>query len=613
MDVLFDGEYLNVKVKSNNYHALLDIADIASFSAYDQDTAVMLLSPTKNIARKLFDLGLSFDHSAFIFVDYFENSKRQFEKPKETDKVPEKINNKSKNKVKKENNLKITNNAVAKTDIATINFDELKPLELREYQKIGVKWLLNTNLNQLLADDMGVGKSVQIATYLRYKNSFPVLIICPASLKLNWNREIGIWTKKTCLILEGLTPYDISEKIKLSPVVIINYDILGRKDQAAVKEEKERVSKAKRMGYKFRHNRIYPTGWVDELKKIPFSDVICDESQFIGEQNTARTLAVIDLMKNSKAKRIFLSGTPYTSAVSQFFTTLSLIQPNVFSNRWKFYQTYCSPVHTRFGWTFNGLSNGAELHSRIKTFMLRRLKTDVLTELPDKIKSIIPVSLDNSYYAKYKQDERFYLTKDDLKDMTNTYQLLKKAAYYAKYKACIQWIKEFLEVNDKLVVFIYHRESFQDLMNEFSKIAVGINGATPANSRIGIIDKFQRDSNIKLFIGQIKAAGVGITLTAANAVAFMEFGDTAADHEQAEDRIYRIGQESDKVVIYYLIANDTIDESIVENIGIKYTRQKLVMDGQENAEFLPNSGDSGSNLISKVIRDRAKKLKNDIY
>jgi len=165
-----------------------------------------------------------------------------------------------------------------------------------------------------------------------------------------------------------------------------------------------------------------------------------------------------------------------------------------------------------------------------------------------------------------------------------------------------------LEVNNKLVVVIYHRESFHELLKKFSDIAVGINGETPSNKRQGIVDKFQTDKKTKLIVLQIRSGGVGITLTEASAIAFVELGDTAAEHEQAEDRIHRIGQKADKIIAYYLIIQNSIDEDIIENIRVGYANQKQVLDGISNAEFI---NDTPEEFARSVIKTRKNKIYNN--
>jgi SNF2 family DNA or RNA helicase len=559
MDVFFDNERLNIRLNRKIYKKMLRVAKEAKYFEYVHEVGIMSLPPTKNIARILYNMGLVFDGSAKIFLNKI---------------AP----NKSKD---------------------AIDFSELKPLALRCYQEQGVLWMLKNDIHFLLGDEMGLGKSVQIATYLFYKQVFPALIICPASLKLNWEREINIWTKKKCLVLEGLNPYSIEGLLNEFPVVIINYDILGRKDKLEVEYEKQRIKECKKNKLPYKKKVIHPAGWISVLQKIPFKDIICDECQFIGEMETARSQSVVDICRGIKdARRIFLSGTPYTAATKQFFPVLYLIDGKTFNNRWRFQMTFCDPVKTGFGWIFKGLSNGEQLHNLVSRIMLRRLKKDVLDELPEKIKSIVPMKLNKKLYEEYQMSEHKLLDVKVIRNEKQTYQELKREAYYAKADSCFQWIKDYLEINGKLVVFVYHRESFDNLMKKYEGIVVGINGETPSNKRQGIVDSFQNNKKIKLFCGQIKAAGVGITLTAASAVAFVEFGDTATEHEQAEDRIHRIGQEAEKVIAYYLIAQGTLDEDIIENIKTGYANQKQVLDGEANAEFINDSKEFARNVLA---------------
>lgn len=568
VNVFFDGEMLNIRLNRLVYKKMLKVAKEAAYFEYAHEVGIMSLPPTKKIARILYNIGLKFDNTAKIFLNIITT-------------------------VKKENEF---------------DFSELNPLQLRQYQKDGVKWMLQNNIHFLLGDEMGLGKSVQIATYLFYKQTFTALIICPASLKLNWEREISIWTKKKCLVLEGLTPYSIEGLLNEFPIVIINYDILGRKDKLEVEYEEKRIKEAKKRKLPYRKKTIYPTGWVNVLKQIPFKNIICDECQFIGEMTTARSLCVIDICKSIKdARRIFLSGTPYTSATKQFFPVLHLTDGKTFNNKWRFQMQFCDPVNNGFGWEFRGLSNAGQLHTLVSRIMLRRLKADVLDELPPKIKSIVPMKLDKKLLEKYNNDEMVLLS-GKIKNERMMYQELKRMAYYLKVDACIKWIKDFLEVNEKLVIFCYHRETFELLIKTFSNIAVGINGDTPTNKRQGIVESFQKNKKIKLFNGQIRAAGVGITLTAAAAVAFIEFGDTASEHEQAEDRIHRITQLSDRVIAYYLIALGTVDEDIIENIRLNYANQKQVLDGIANAEFINDSPDE---FARNVLSARKNKLYNN--
>ena len=173
-----------------------------------------------------------------------------------------------------------------------------------------------------------------------------------------------------------------------------------------------------------------------------------------------------------------------------------------------------------------------------------------------------------------------------------------------KLDAVIQFVKDMLEVEDKVVVFTYHTVMFDALMGIFDGMCVGINGSTPTEKRQDMVDSFQDDSKIKVFIGQIQAASTGITLTASRTVIFTEFGNTCAQHIQAEDRIHRISQNADRCLIYYLIVKDTIDEGPLESLINHYEDIKAVMDGDTNAKFV----DIDESMIAKV---KQRKLMRD--
>jgi SWI/SNF-related matrix-associated actin-dependent regulator 1 of chromatin subfamily A len=252
---------------------------------------------------------------------------------------------------------------------------------------------------------------------------------------------------------------------------------------------------------------------------------------------------------------------------------------------------YCDPIKTYFGWNFDGLSNAEELHSMISKFMIRRLKKDVLKQLPPKIRAVVPMNVTSAERVKYDQiDKQFEQDiisgRKDKKAQLGHIAELKKGAFEAKKKAVIQWIKDYLELQEKkLIVFIYHHSTYDSLMNEFGKHAVGITGETPADKRQDIVDKFQNDENVWLFIGQIKASGVGLTLTKARATCFVEFGMSFPQHCQAEDRVHRIGQEADSVMAYYLILPNSIEESIMDNINRRGQNIEQVMNGKCEKEF----------------------------
>ena len=586
--VFFDGKYLCVQlVPHKDYKIILDIAKKSDYFEYIQNEGIFLLPPTKSIARKLNENGYTFDSSAKIFIE-----------------------NKNKNEIKYK------------------EFEKLYP-----FQKEGVLKMLKMNSNILLADEMGLGKTVQGAAYLKLKkDSFPALVISPASLKENWRKEIKRWTGKDAYVIEGRKPEKLSKEfIEKYPVFIINYDILGtdntedKKYKSELKEEikqlKEEIKKTDTylrqplknklfaLNTKYRNFVIKVDGWCDELIKLNFKTIIGDEVQYISGIDTIRTRAMTQIsFALPEAKKILISGTPYETKTAQFYPCLHILNPKYFNNEYKFKMRYCDPVKTFFGWKYEGLSNAKELHEIISKFMIRRFKKEVLKDLPPKIRSVIPMKVsaaDRKIYDDIDNELEIAIINKE-KNALNKIEALKQASFKAKLNSMINWIKEYLEINEKLVVFIWHQEACQILEKEFGNECVSVTGATPVKERQKMVDKFQENSKIRLFIGNIKSAGVGLTLTASKAVAFMEFGSTAPGMEQAEDRCHRIGQKADSVLAYYLIMENTIDEQIMEVLNKRNKDLKRVLNDEDEDLFEPTK----ELEFSKLILEEYKKTKN---
>ena len=563
--VFYDGEYLCVQINKNlDYKVVLKLAEESEYSNYIQSVGIYCLPPTKYNAKVLYDSGYTFDDSAKIFI-------------KDTKK--------------------------ARETISSTPMDTLYP-----FQKEGVEKLLSNKRNYLIADEMGLGKTVQALTYLKLEpKALPAVVICPASLKLNWAKEVEKWVGVNAYVLSGRTPeYLTDEFVKKYPIWIINYDILGSEDKEERQHELERIKYCKDNGLPFRRKKIKVTGWCDEIARHSFNTIICDEIQYIAEPDTIRSRGVSQICK-SKARKIFLSGTPYETKTSQFFTCLHILNKELFPNRWRFLMDYCNPKKTPFGWKFEGLTNANDLHEKISTLMIRRLKKDVLTQLPPKTRIIVPMDVSKASRriydsAEIELDEAIH--KGEKNALTKLAEL-KQASFEAKKDAVIQWIEDYLEVNDKLVVFVYHKVAFNLLMEKFGKIAVGINGDTPNEKRQHFVEAFQKNKKVRLFIGQIKATNAGLTLTASNATCFVEFGTTAPMHEQAEDRVHRISQEADAVFAYYLILDNSIDNSIMEVLNSRNADLKKVLNNEDNEHLFEDD-------FNKAILSRYKNKKKNL-
>ncbi len=549
--VFYDGEYLCVEI--NNPTIIKEIYSKVNDCKCIDKVNILYMPATKNNARLLKDMGLLFDESASIF----------FEVKKDTVDVP----------------------------------DYLYP-----FQKESVRQLLTTKRHTLIADEMGLGKSVQIVAYLSSNVDYlPALIVCPASLKRNWQNELKKWGNINSLILDGKSPYTIDRKQLIrTPVLIINYDILGSEDKELKQKETERQKRLKEAGVPFRKAKVPVHGWCDVLSTIEFNTIVCDEVQSIADEETIRARAVVQICKAVKsARRLFLSGTPYETKTSQFYTALSLLDPAQFNNKFAFMMRYCSPQRTYFGWKFEGASNTVELREKLKRFMIRRFKSEVLTQLPSKVRSIIPMEVTGSERKIYEEaDKRFEEELSKGKPAIGCLADLKKSAYLSKQNAVVRWVKDYLDVNDKLVLFVWHTQAYNYMMDTFKSYGVvGINGAVPSEKRQEIVDAFQHDDNVRLFVGQIQACNSGLTLTSSSAVAFAEFGRSWVQHEQAEDRVHRIGQSADSVMAYYLILDNSIEEDVMSTLEKRAKDMKLVMDG---------------NIITTVFEDISKEI-IDLY
>lgn len=468
----------------------------------------------------------------------------------------------------------------ATLDITKMEGLEVKDLqggELMPFQKKGVEFIEARNGRVLLADEMGLGKTVQALAWLKLHPELrPVVVVCPATLKWNWAQEIKKWLGEDTKIqiLNG----EIGKPLGNSTdIYIINYDILRNKQK---KIEREMVE-------------ITHSGWVDYLKDINPTVIIMDEAHAIKDNKAQRTQAAKKLCRGVD-HILALSGTPATSRPIELYNALTLIDRSVVPSFWTFVHRYCGAKRNRFGWDFTGSSNAEELHRKlVSTIMIRRLKADVLKDLPPKIYSSIPIELSND--AEYNRAANDFLgwiqaTKGTAAagaasraETLVKIGALKQLAVAGKMKQAMDWVEEMLDANGKLVLFAEHTAIIDQLMARFGKIAVKIDGSVTGEKRQEAVESFQNNDKIRLLVGNIKAAGEGITLTASHNVAFLEFPWTPAALVQAEDRCHRIGQTKG-VNVYYLVAHNTIEEDIVQLLDKKRITLDKILDGIDTDE-----------------------------
>jgi len=418
------------------------------------------------------------------------------------------------------------------------------------FQKTGTAFIEKTNGNCLLGDSMGLGKTIEALAWLHiHPEKRPVLIICPSHLKLNWGQEIRMWGIKNAdmNILSG-------KKTNASqlncPITIINYDILS--------------------------------AWKKTLADHKFEVMIADECHYFRTTKAQRTKAIKAVAK-AIPHRILLSGTPAENRPSELYNAFQMISPNLFPSFWKYAHRYCGARHNGFGWDFTGASNTAELNGIItNTIMIRRLKSEVMKELPEKMYSFLPLEIDN----RQEYDEVFNHFEEEAKSdsktavMLQAVEALKQTAVEGKLKTAISWIENFLDSGEKLVVFCHHKFVVEALMTAFETRVIKIDGSVSAENRNEAVKRFQDDTTIRLFVGNMQAAGTGITLTAASNVAFLELPWTPGMLSQCEDRCHRIGQKN-AVQIHYLLAVNTIEEKIAKLLDSKRKVLDAVLDGKE--------------------------------
>jgi len=485
----------------------------------------------------------------------------------------------------------------------TINVDVEKLNGLLPYQIDGVKFVEWRNGRALIADQCGLGKTIQALGYLKIHPELrPALVICPAVMKIKWMREAKKWLNERVDIFMGMTPCELQDQ----NISIFNYDILAEGDAEIRKEEEQRKKEAKEVGLPYRKKTIPIHGWYEEIIKTDYKIMIIDECQNLSSQSAIRTRAYKEL-KDNIDKIILLSGTPMKNRPEEFFTALNTVEPEIFSNHYAYLHRYCDLKYNGFGWVPSGkLSNGDELRRLVKPLLIAREKKDVLKDLPEKRDIIIPLYCEEEFRSDYeKQTEAFTewmnaIEKRSDNEIKNEVEHLKQLAYLMKRKQMIKWIEEFLETTgEKLVVFANHRKAIEDLNEVFKKYnPVLLYGGVGDKKRQEAVDSFQNDEKVKLFIGQIQAAGVGIDLFAASNSAFVEFVWSPVDHEQAGSRLHRIGQKN-AVNNYYFVAVNTIEERIVELLQTKMRNINFLVKGEEE-EFIDAS------ILKEITKDFKK-------
>ncbi|KAI3505955.1 hypothetical protein L1887_28296 [Cichorium endivia] len=476
--------------------------------------------------------------------------------------------------------------------------------KLLPFQREGVRFILQHGGRVLLADEMGLGKTLQaIAVASCVRDSWPVLVLTPSSLRLQWASMIQQWL--------DIASSDIH-------VVLSNYSGSNKGGYTITRSNtKEDVCL----------NGMFNIVSYDVVPKLQtslmnsdFKVVIADESHFLKNAQAKRTSASLPILQKARYTML-LSGTPALSRPIELYKQLEALYPSVYKNVHEYGNRYCQGGV--FG-MYQGASNHEELHNLMKaTVMIRRLKKDVLSELPVKRRQQVFLDLAdkdmrqiNALFCELeviKSKIKACKSKEEGESLKfNQKHIINKIyteSAEAKIPAVLEYLGTVIEAGCKFIVFAHHQSMIESIHQLLLKKKVGcirIDGGTPAGSRQSLVTDFQEKDAVKAAVLSIKAGGVGLTLTAASTVIFAELSWTPGDMIQAEDRAHRIGQVS-SVNVYYLLANDTVDDIIWDVVQSKLENLGQMLDGHENTLQVQQTRISSSPSKQKTLDSFVKR------
>ena len=434
---------------------------------------------------------------------------------------------------------------------------------LRQYQKVGVQWLEMLDyygLGGILADDMGLGKTVQllcvICSYLeKHKNnSKPILVVCPSSLCLNWQNEIEKFTSNVSSIVIHGTLEEREKSIKNIPeynVAITSYELLKRD-----------LEEYQKYNYEFKY-------------------IIADEAQYIKNNNTQNAKAIKSITAET---RFALTGTPIENSLSELWSIFDFIMPGYLFGYRKFKELYETPIVRD-----NDENAIQKLKKLIEPFILRRIKGEVLTELPDKMITVLNSQMleqQQEIYLSYLSQARKNameeikengIEKSQIKILALLTRLRQicchPGLFIENYKGgsgklnqCIEIVKDAIQSGHKILLFSGYTAMFEIIEKELKKEEIEylkLTGQTKVSDRINLVDEFNNNPDKKLFLISLKAGGTGLNLIGADMVIHYDPWWNLSAENQATDRTYRIGQKRN-VQVYKLITKNSIEEKIYD-------------------------------------------------
>lgn len=484
--------------------------------------------------------------------------------------------------------------------------------KLKTLQKEGIKFLL-ANRKCILADSMGCGKTIQSIIAAMASNSKKILIITTASLKTNWKRELTIYNdEKDIQILQG-SKDEICDK----KYIIANYDILinyyevptetvyeteyvYNEDGKTEVIRKPVMVKSKDGQLIEKQKKSTRKDVIEEcLKNSPlflnkFDCVIIDEAQKLSNNSSNRYKVIDDFLKRAKPNYVFLlTGTPLTNKPINLYYILKLIDAPITRDYRYFIKRYCDAKTFRLKTgkeitTINGASNLEELREKIKHLYIRRLLTE-MTDMVDKNIITKTYDLTESQRVEYERLWQEYLdaqTEQGNEDSEQYRQLVEGILvrqYLAKQMVdnTIKLVDNMLEEGGKVIIVCTFSEEIAMFKDYYKKKCVVYDGKMTAKAKDKAEQTFNNDKNVRVFIGQILAAGVGLNLVVANKMVFNSYSWVAADNAQIEDRIYRLTQKNDVTCVYQLF-NDSISKHMYDTVVGKKNMMDTIIKSEIN-------------------------------
>ncbi|CDW72220.1 snf2 family n-terminal domain containing protein [Stylonychia lemnae] len=500
--------------------------------------------------------------------------------------------------------------------VLLLNLPKNLQVSLYNFQKVGVQFGIDHHGRCLIGDEMGVGKTIQaISISYLYMKDWPILIITPSSLRFTWRDELMNWLK---FIKEEDIQVITSSQDSFSAscqVYIISYNIATRL-----------------------------AGLIDRKK---FGICIVDEAHYLKSRDSKRARSLVPVLM--KIKRILLlSGTPILARPNEIYNLMRVLRPDIFYSFKEFGLRFCNPKESYFGIDWTGSANNRELHQTLEnTIMIRRLKSEVLTELPAKRRQRISISTDSNQVKKIHymlkkvkswQDKIGRRGENAFGDITNDFDefvrdhgdnmmsdptfssLDDKYSYLvnaygltgtAKIKGIQEFMETLLENRCKFLIFAHHYDvldAIEDTVIKRKVSHIRIDGKIDVTKRYEAVRKFQTDAECLVAVLSLTASCTGITLTAASTVVFAEMNWTPGIMVQAEDRAHRIGQIQ-SVNVYYLFGENTLDAMIYPRLKLKSEVFANVVDGK-GTDFRIDNEDEAREQINKQIQEKKNNTKS---